>query len=463
MAMILIWKNTDIDFGYTEVRRNTKNKNEGDSNMKFVLDTNIYLHYKLFTERDWKTLLGSEYLTLVVLPTVIKELDEKKYNAPDRRLKRRAQEVLTKFREINEGKPVPCGIQIVFPDSSIEDVDWGTFGLNSSNSDDRIIAAAIALKEKSAGDEVLIVTADFGLELKAKNHGIKCVSPPEDWKRETKDSRDKEIAELQAKLQKFQNAMPDVQLRLSAGDELVEILEISSDGFLVDILSDGDIDKELARESEELKSIRAENLISNNQLGENALSASLSCIPQSEITRYDKEVSEYLDNYSKYLNDCKLVHELRSLKVKIIPILTNNGSAPAEDIDILLKFPDDIVLDEANLPDFPEKPVRPKPPQSLRDMRNFDFPGSFIPELTSEILPHTVRDYVNQKGPQINESEKSLCYWLRNLKHGMEWSAEPAFAWFFSVEVPTFEIKYSIHIGNHPEVKEGNLIVKIEG
>ena len=78
MAMILIWKNTDIDFGYTEVRRNTKNKNEGDSNMKFVLDTNIYLHYKLFTERDWKTLLGSEYLTLVVLPTVIKELDEKK-------------------------------------------------------------------------------------------------------------------------------------------------------------------------------------------------------------------------------------------------------------------------------------------------------------------------------------------------------------------------------------------------
>ena len=454
---------SDIDFGYTKVRRNTKNENEGDSNMKFVLDTNIYLHYKLFTERDWKKLLGSEDLTLVVLPTVIKELDEKKYTAPDTRLKRRAQEVISKFKEIREGKSVPSGIQVDFPNASIEEVDWVTRHLNPSNSDDRIIAAAIALKEKYTSDDVLIVTADYGMELKAENYDIKCVSPPEDWKRETRDPRDKENAELQAKLQKFQNAMPDVQLRLSAGDESVEILKISSDELLVDILSEGDIDKELARESEELKSIRAENLISNNQLGENALSAILRCIPQSEITRYDKEVSEYLDNYSKYLNDCKRVQELRSLKVKIIPILTNNGSAPAEDIDILLKFPDDIILDEANLPDFPEKPVRPKPPQSLLDMSNFDFPVSFIPELTSEILPHTVSDYVNQKGPQINESEKSLRYWLRNLKHGMEWYAEPAFGWFSSVKVHTFEIKYSIHIGNHPKVKKGNLIVKIEG
>ena len=70
--------------------------------MKFVLDTNIYLHYKLFTERDWKTLLGSEDLTLIVPPTVIKELDEKKYTASNTPLKRKAQEVISKFKEISE-------------------------------------------------------------------------------------------------------------------------------------------------------------------------------------------------------------------------------------------------------------------------------------------------------------------------------------------------------------------------
>ena len=421
--------------------------------MKFVLDTNIYLHYKLFTEREWKTLLGSDNLTLVVPPTVIKQLDEKKYNAPDTRLKRRAQEVLSKFKKIREGKPVPCGIQIDFPDSTIEEVDWVTHHLNPSNSDDRIIAAAIALKEKCTGDDVLIVTADYGMEFKAENYGIKVISPPADWKRETKDSSDKEIAKLRGELQKLQNAIPQVQLLLSDGDESVKILKISSNELLDDILSDEDIEKKLDRESEELKSIGKAHPVLMNPIGG---------IPQSEITKYDKEVDVYLCKYSKYLNDFKRVHELRSLKIKISPVLTNNGSAPAEDIDILLKFPEDIVLEEANLPDFPEKPVRPNPPQSFLDVSKVVFPFPSIPVLTSEILPHVVRDYANQKGPKINESEKSLRYWLKNLKHGMDWHAEPAFAWFSSVEIHTFKIKYFIHIGNHPEVKEGNLIVKIE-
>jgi hypothetical protein len=256
--------------------------------MKFVLDTNIYPHYKFFTERDWKTVLGSEDLTLVVPPTVIKELDEKKYTAPNTRLKRRAQEVISKFKEISEGKLVPSGFQIVFPDSPIEDVDWGTLGLNSSNSDDRIIAATLALKEKSAGDEVLIVAADFGLELKAKNHGIKFVFPPEDWKRETKDSRDKEIAELQAKLQKYQNALPDVQLLLSTGDNWVPVLKISKDGLLEGLLTDEEIEAKLEQERKEVKPIGTVNTINQG------------FIFKKEMRMYNEEVREYIKKYRKY-------------------------------------------------------------------------------------------------------------------------------------------------------------------
>jgi ribosomal protein S17 len=45
----------------------------------------------------------------------------------------------------------------------------------------------------------------------------------------------------------------------------------------------------------------------------------------------------------------------------------------------------------------------------------------------------------------------------------MEWRAEPVFVWFSSVnKVHTFKIKYSIHIGNHPEVKEGDLVAVID-
>jgi hypothetical protein len=296
--------------------------------MKFVLDTNIYLHYKLFTGREWKKLLECDNLTLVVPPAVIKELDEKKFTAPNKRIKRRAQKVISEFKEISEGKQVP-GIQVDFPDSSIEEVDWVNLHLNPSNTDDRIIAATLALKEKSAGDEVLIVAADFGLELKAKNHDIKCVSPPEDWKRETKDSRDKEIAELRTKLQKYQNALPDVQLLLlSTGDNLVPALKISKDGLLEGIHTDEDIEAKLEQERKEVKPIGTVNTINQG------------FISKKEILMYNEEVREYIKKYRKYLNDVKEIQEL-CLTIELSPVLINEGNSPAEDIDIFLKFPND--------------------------------------------------------------------------------------------------------------------------
>lgn len=426
--------------------------------MKFVLDTNIYLHYKLFTERDWKTLLGSEDLSLVVHPTVIKELDEKKYTASNTRLKRKAQEIISKFKEISEGKSVPNGIQIVFPDYSIEDVDWRTLGLNSSNADDRIIAATLAIKEKSAGDEVLIVTADFGLELKAKNHGIKFVSPPEDWKIETKDSRDKEIAELQAKLQKYQNALPEVRLRLSTGDNLVHVLKISKDGLLEGILTDEDIEAKLEQERKEVKPIGTANTINQG------------FISKKEIQRYNGEVREYIKKYRKYLNDVKEIQEL-CLTIELSPVLINEGNSPAEDIDIFLEyptdwlnFPNDIeLLEEADLLEIPEKPARSNPPKSdiASVVSGFQIP-SLAGLMSTPISLHVDRKPVNQIGPEINKSEMSVHYRLNNLKHGMEWHLKPVYVWYSSVNaINTFQIKYSIHIGNHPKVKEGGLVVVI--
>ena len=442
--------------------RSTKNENEEDCNMKFVLDTNIYLHYKLFIERDWKTLLESDDLTLVVPPAVIDELDEKKYSASNTQIKSRAQEVISKLKEISEGKSVPSGFQVNFIESNIEDIDWEALRRNSSNYDDRIIAATLALKDKSTGDEVLIVTADFGIQLKAKNHGIVVVSPPDDWKRETKDPRDKEIAGLRNKLQKFENAMPEVQLLLSTGDKLEQVIKISKVKLLEGILTDEDIEKELDKEREELQSKGAVHPYLKNTMWD---------IPPSEIKRYDGEVDEYMDKYSRYLTDLKSVHELR-LTIEISPVLTNEGRSPAEDIDIFLDFPNDWInfpddielLKEADLPKFPEKPYRPVPPQSGYGQLGRLAQFSSLPGLISPpISPYVNRGPVKQIGPELNNSEMSVHYWLRNLKHGMDWHPEPVYVWYSSVNViTTFQIKYSIHIGNHPEVKEEDLVVVIE-
>jgi len=51
--------------------------------MRFVLDTQMFIHYKSFTDCDWKGILGEGSLTLLILQTILGELDEKKYDQRD--------------------------------------------------------------------------------------------------------------------------------------------------------------------------------------------------------------------------------------------------------------------------------------------------------------------------------------------------------------------------------------------
>ena len=82
--------------------------------------------------------------------------------------------------------------------------------------------------------------------------------------------------------------------------------------------------------------------------------------------------------------------------------------------------------------------------------------------VSTPISPYVDRRPVNQIGPEINKSEMSVHYWINNLKHGMQCHLKSIYVWYSSVNaINTFQIKYSIYIGNHPKVKEGDLVVVI--
>ena len=152
--------------------------------------------------------------------------------------------------------------------------------------------------------------------------------------------------------------------------------------------------------------------------------------------------------------------------------MINEGNSPAEDIDIFLEFPNDWLnfpndielLEEADLLDFPEKPARPNPPKTdiASVVSGFQISSLSRILMSTPISPYVERESFNQIGPEINKSEMSVHYWLNNLKHGMKRQLKPVYVWYSSVNaINTFQIKYSIHIGNHPEVKEGDLVVVI--
>jgi len=63
-------------------------------------DTNVLLHYTLFTEIDWPAVAEPSDITLLFPATVIHELDARKYTGSDQRLQNRAQTVLRRSRSI---------------------------------------------------------------------------------------------------------------------------------------------------------------------------------------------------------------------------------------------------------------------------------------------------------------------------------------------------------------------------
>lgn len=70
--------------------------------MKFVMDTQCYIHYNLFTECNWKKLLGADNLTLVIVPTVLSELEDKKFDQKDH-IKKEHERLVQNFeRSIKE-------------------------------------------------------------------------------------------------------------------------------------------------------------------------------------------------------------------------------------------------------------------------------------------------------------------------------------------------------------------------
>lgn len=413
--------------------------------MKFILDTNFYLHYGFFTECPWKSFFETDELTLLVPLTIIRELDEKKRDLRGH-INKRAQKVINRFECIKEGKlsnPLPCGLNMEFTLTKIgTGIDWDSLGLDKSIQDDWIIAEVLSLKN-STNEEIVIVTGDLGLKLKAESVCIPVKRAPDGWMRQIQDPRDKKIMELEQLVKK---SYPEVKLYLDGGDKLEEDLQIP-------IGVDADFDQDVLENTGVIISLLEDEF-------KEKLSAAKSRVgmPSAFINDgrgfgiYEKKVNIYLRKCIDYLIELKTYSDDCSHTIEIPLVLTNVGGVPAEDIDVLLKFPNDVRIHYR-----PEKPCEPKSPgEPLTDqemsLRHSDL---VVPRLS--ILDYLEENTATSRGPTIDKSKNQANYWLKNLKHGCDKSLS-IFARFLDGRKPhTFLIEYSIHIANYPNQINDNL------
>ena len=132
-----------------------------------VADTNTFLTHG--TVEDWR--LGGQAWTLVAVPQVIRELDDKKL---DPRLKDKAQAAIRRFKEYGRrGDTLRGEVKIAgklsFAEVAIEpDMDWTLDSLRADSADDRLLASTIELMWRELASTVALVTGDRNLQNKAR-------------------------------------------------------------------------------------------------------------------------------------------------------------------------------------------------------------------------------------------------------------------------------------------------------
>lgn len=137
--------------------------------MKYLfLDTNIYLHYQDFLQIPWNKVLEiDEECTVVVVPKVHAELDEKKDSAKGR-IQRRAKKISSKLYDIlmkHETTKIPV-VRCKAPNPTEEDKRM----LDLSRSDNVIILSAI--KSGWNNEDIVIISADKNIQFTAEDFGL---------------------------------------------------------------------------------------------------------------------------------------------------------------------------------------------------------------------------------------------------------------------------------------------------
>ena len=174
------------------------------------------------------------------------------------------------------------------------------------------------------------------------------------------------------------------------------------------------------------------------------------------IKEYNAELDEYYAEYGKYLLRMNRYENWPRLLAPLNILLYSNGTAPADDVTIVLTFPDIcIVQDDNERPNAPKKPDPPQKPQlSLVAGMNLGIQGYRLDDPIMAIprfANHAPRG--NIVGPKITPGD---CYTVRfdigRIKHDLPLSLPRFYMLFRSHEhAASFAIDCAIHAEKLPQ------------
>jgi len=437
----------------------------------FVIDTNTYLHYQFFTEIKWLEILTTDEAVLLLPMQIICELDDKKFNGADEKIRNRANQVVKRLYSIitnSTETPSEFCIQTL---SEPQDFNWSDAGLSNTSNDDKIIASIMSFQKEHSDNNVVLVTSDMGLKLKCFNK-IKTIALDDDLKVK-KD--DKEIR-LTRELEKLRNALPKLNMCFQETGNKAMAFEVKPISPLnEEKLSQKIYDKEIAlkyvptplpqaqggsKEQKEETNPFAELVKLSSVINSNM--AAIFAPKKEEIEEYDRELKKYLTAYRSHWLESYKCYIQKQLTYSVNLKISNVGTTIASHIDIALHFPDGFeIMQECDLPELPDAPTPPRKPGNYR--QNFDL-LSGIPILPRN--PHTFPSLITK---QINDptitikktNSYDVAVHIPSLNHHSDYVIDTFYIVFKSIdEIKPFRIDYKIIAGNVPNPVVGKLNVK---
>lgn len=428
------------------------------------LDTNVFLHFKLFDHIPWYKILNTDKVKIIIAPIVISELDEHKYNERAK-IRKRAKNILSKLHNyIGNGSlsaKINGKLNLVFITKQPSKETFSNFKLNHNSQDDHLLACILEYCEENTEENVILVTSDIGPILKANSLKIQTLKMPDEYLLpfET-DKNTKKIKKLEQENYFLKNIMPDTKLFFK-NKQTTKTFFIKS---ALDI-DDNYIEKKInslkskfpPKAFEENKNPK--NVKEKWNFGLNELISTLS-YKKEFIEQYNNELKDFYDKHESYLVDYIIYLNIKRLSFNIDLYICNDGNSPAEDIDLFLHFPNGFELSKKS--DFVEKPKKPYPPR-MRKLFDFNIP---IPHLTSfhNINPGSLK-VPNVSRPTIKKTHSfEVSYNIKHLKHNQCEKLDTLVVTFnYNNELINFSIDYKIQASNIPNEITGKLNVLVKG
>lgn len=438
------------------------------------LDTGTFIHYQYFDQIDWREVVQADTVTILIPPITIRELNKLKDSHPRSKIRARAataQKKLSALFADSSETQLRDGVvaQLEDRDSLI---DFQAYHLSREIQDDHLIASIIMCRDEQPDAEIVLVTSDAGLTLmaKARRHKIDTIKLPDNFKiAEELDPEQEKILALEKEIRELKLKVPVLSLAFEDCSQRAKFLlpqpvPLTPEEVQRNVDA---IKQQYPKKQTEPKSTDKRSK-SELTLGEISAMTDLAgifdSISPADITRYNTELDKFYASYVKYLTKQQVFENLMCRTIKLEIFLVNDGTAPAEDIDIFMDFPDGFILRDEG--DFPEPPYAPKPPDPPRTMLDSWRISTEVPYLGSLLshpnpVPPTSPNVSSPNIRRTNRYEVNIS--VRRVKHKLQAPFDPVYVTFDSLETASsFHVDYEILAANIPDKTPGQLHIIVE-